>query len=217
MQKYLIIILFFLSTSNLFGQCVFDDLFELKIGLSKFKAINVLNLKENVSDLREVYSAWDNFGYLKNDSVFLSQVNYKYKANGCLKNNDNQVILKFADDKLYKIDLKTWFKPDEFKNCVELYNGMLILLGYDFQYSDQFTIKTENSIEQIGEGRFLYKNRDEKSKKKFEKISISYKIEYETVWNNNENKMIKTGKIDRYILEISLINCKETKLDTRGY
>jgi len=220
MKKLLIlmIVLGLYSNINTFGQCSTDLLFPVSIGMSKFQTINTLNLNENVYEVKDWLNYWSHLEYLSGDSVYTSEVYFKFKAHNCIKSNDNIVFLNFADNKLYKMTFAIWFQPKDFNKCLENYNQILESLKKEFPVYDEY-ISYNNTItkEQTGEGFWLYKNEEEKHYDKFEQIAIGYNIEYEMKWNEYSQEAFKTGNIEKYVLNISYVNCKDTKRDRRGY
>jgi hypothetical protein len=217
-QIILIIVFGLYSNIKVCGQCNTDYLFPVNINMSKFQAINSLNLKDNICEVKNVLNYWSHPDYLKGDSVYNSQVNFKYKTHSCIKSNENVVLLNFADMKLYKMILRIWFKPEDFNKCLENYNQILESLKMEFPVYNEYIYYTDTTTkEQEGEGYWLYKSEEEKHKDKFEQGSIGYNIEYEENRSGYTKEWYKTGNIDKYLLEIIFINCKETKLDRRGY
>ncbi|MFM1893582.1 MAG: hypothetical protein RIQ90_748 [Bacteroidota bacterium] len=205
-----------LSSTSIYGQCLTNDLFPVRHGMTKFQAINTLNLQDNVYEVQDFLNYWSHPEYLEGDSVYDSQVNYKIMTHGCIKNYDNIVLMSFADQKLYEITLRIWFKPKDFDKCLENYNQVLESLKKEFPYYGGFISRNQEN-EQVGEGYWLHKSEEDKKKAKFEKVSVGYSIEYETKWSDYSKKMYKTGNIDKYLLEISYVNLEGTKLDRRGY
>jgi len=217
-KTILILILGVYVNIHVFGQCITDNLFPLDIGVSKFQAINTLNLKNNIFEVKDFLNYWSHPDYLNGDSVYSSQVNFKYKTHDCLKSTDNDVLLSFTDKKLYRMTLKIYFKPENYDKCLENYNQILASLKKEYPVYDGFYSYNDTiTKEQTGEGYWLYKNEEEKHADKFEQISISYTMEYEEKWSSYSKEYYKTGKIDQYVIKVSFVNCKGTKLDKRGY
>lgn len=212
----IIIAINMLFVAQVFSQCKIDDLFPLSNGMTKFQVINSLNLMENIYEVKDLFNYWDHPKYLKGDSVYYSQVNFRYRTNTCLKSSDNIVLLVFSDQILYQMTLRIWFKPADLKKCLENYTQILESLKNEFPVYSTF-ISRNKEKEQVGEGFWLYKSEDEKYNNKFEEASIGYGIEYELKLSADNLTMYKTGSIDRYKLEISYVNLKDTKLDRRGF
>jgi hypothetical protein len=215
--RILLLAVWTLSNSQGSGQCSLDKLFPVKVGISKFQAINTLNLQNNISEVRDLLNYWSQPDYLKGDSIFESQVNFKFKTHTCVHNTNNIVLLSFADKKLYKITLRIWFKPNEFNQCLVNYDQILESLKIEYPYYKHFISSNRETDEQIGEGFWMYRSQEEEYKDKFEMISIEYKMEHEIIWNKYTDEMVKTGTIDKYLLEITFVNLKNTKFDSRGY
>jgi hypothetical protein len=192
MKKQTILFTIFLlySTFKVNGQCNTDNLFPVKIGMKKYQVINSLNLKDNVYEIKDLYNLWDKKDYLKGDSIYRSQVNFKFSSHPCIKSSDNVAILKFADQKLYQITFRIWFDPKDFSTCLENYNQILETLKKEFPFYKSSNVYGIGD-EQIGEGYWLYKSKEEMKKSKFEGINIQYTIEYEQKWNQTTKKMIE--------------------------
>lgn len=185
--------------------------------MTKFEVINKLNLQEDISEIEDFMNYWDTYEYMENDSFYHSQVNFKTKVSECVKSNDNRILLTFADHKLYKLTLRIWFKPEDYNLCLANYNELFETIQNEFPYAFKFSTKDDESGEQVGEGYWLYKTEEDKKKKKFQEVLIEYAFEYEKIYDKYEEVWRKTGKIKNYILEISFVDLKETKLDKRGY
>ena len=219
MKRFIILIIVFglLSSIETLGQCYTDLLFPVKVEMSKFQAINTLNLQENVYEVKDALNYWNHPEYLDGDSIYYSQVNFKFRKHNCIKSTDNIVLLSFADQKLYQLTLRIWFMPKDFDECLANYNQILESLKMEFPYYNGFITSNKETDEQIGEGFWMYKSEEEKHKDKFEEVSIGYKIKYEKKWSEYYKELYKTGNIDKYLLEITFSNLKDTKLDRRGY
>jgi hypothetical protein len=194
-----------------------DDLFPVRHGMSKFRALNTLNLQSDVYEIEDFIAVnrWKKIDYLGGDSAYYAQVNYKIRTHRCVAGYDNIVLVSFTDDKLYRIHLKTWFRPSDYRKCLENYDQLVKSIKSHFPFFEQFATTNNETGEQVGEGCWLRKSEADWEKMKIREISVSYGIEYE--WNYRSYPARKTGNIDRYILEIEYTNLEGTKLDRRGY
>lgn len=180
--------------------------------------MTILNLQPDIYEIENAYNEWEGWQeYLKGDSVFKSRVTYKYKTNSCVnsESDDNSVELSFVDDKLYKMELEISFKPNILNKCLENYHQVFESLKKAFPISYPKTIyKDDSKKEQIGEGYSLYKKDINFTKPiKFEEAEVEYRVKYEYDYKISK----ETSTIKYYVLEITYVNLKGTKLDNRGY
>lgn len=205
MKKQTILLLIFglYSTCKVCGQCVTDSLFPGKIGMTKFKIINALSLKDNIYELEEFLNYWVPSKYIKGDSINESQVNFKFGKHQCIKSSDNVCLLSFSNDSLNSMEIKIWFDPKDFKKCLENYNQIFESLKNEFHFHEDFNSYNETK-EQIGEGYFLYHSVKERHKEGSEMVSIGYEIEYVKKWDVKTKQIIKTVNIDKYLLTINI-------------
>ena len=187
---------------NVYCQCNTNELFQVKHGMTKFQSINILNLNDNVINIEDIRNYWRHPDHLNGDSIYFSQVNFRIKSHNCVKSNENIVLLSFEDHRLTKITLRIWFEPENLNNCLLNYNLILESLKKEFPFYERTSITNPETNEQIGEGYWLFDSLESK-KEMLIKVKIDYCLEYEMKWNSNTKESYKTGKIDRYSLDIS--------------
>jgi hypothetical protein len=220
------ILLILISIFQLIGivksQCSYDDIFQVEHGISKFKATTTIASKGNIKEDKQanLYSInrWYKPDYLKDDSVFYASVFYEYLYHSCFKGNENELMLKFVDDKLYKIVITLKYSNTDFEKCLENYNLIISIFKQQFPYWSEFVRTNDKTKEQIGEGYWFYPLSDEeKDNIKIEELSIGYEIIYELKWNDFNKEFYRTGNVENYSIEIEYINLKGTKLTNEGY
>lgn len=205
MNRLIIILIIIGSTLKTYSQCSVNELFPVHHGMSKFEAINTLNLQDNIYEVIDLLNYWSHPDYLEGDSLYHSQVNYKIRTHPCVNSYDNGVHMSFLDHKLYSLTLFISFIPKDYKKCLENYNQILSSLKQEFPYYEKYILNNSETNEQIGEGYSLYKSAKDKNKYNSEEISIEYKIEYEFKWSDNLKTYYKTGNINKYGLQISFV------------
>lgn len=206
-----------------YTQCLFNDIFPVKHGASKFETITSLSVLKNIIDNKEAnknptnFDYWHTPDYLKNDSIFISSFSYKYLYNNCFNGNKSDLFLKFADDKLYYVQNKLTFSEEEFEKCLENYNALVTIFKAKFPFWNEFNRINSKTNEQIGLGlTFFPKSKETRDNVKMERLTISYFIVYETKWNSNLTELYRTGNYT-YIIEIDYVNLKGTKLTSEGF
>jgi len=211
-----------------FEQRPIEDLLFALIGKSKFKVITTLALQTNIKedDYNQYFEGvfedtWDKFDYLKNDSVLRGTLYYEIIDSPSFLSKDIKLNLRFVDDILYKIDINSTFKKENFKSCLNNYYSLTKNFETDFPFAIPFTTTKQNNSkgeEQIGEGFWMYKEVDENGKirvkEKTESLTIGYKLNYK--WKLG-NIALDTNEIDNYTLEIRYVNLLGTKLTREGY
>lgn len=211
-----------LFTVQLFGQCGVSDIFPVKFSMSKFGAINALNLSGYVYEVEEQMSYWRHHDYLP-DSTYYTQIGFQYKMHPCLKGDKVLGFLFFSDNKVYKMTIDVYFKPENFNKCMDNYKLIFNSLKKTFPFISNFTFTSDLTHEQTGEGHHLYKTQAsynntpiEGKHYKVDEMEIGYYIEYESEYVPSKGR-VSTGKIENYLLEIEYVNLNGTKLDNRGY
>jgi len=216
-----------LMTIKTFSQCTVSNIFQFNIGQNKFditKIINSSNKITKVGDPNDPYyyekysNGWKNYGYLKNDSIYISYIKLEHLQDKCFNGNENKINLSLADDFLYEISVIQEYSKDRFEEMMLDYNNYVDILLQEYKYSNTFTTTISETKEKIGEGVSFFKVPIEKrSKIKIEEISISYNINYKTIYSNTSKKNIRTSEVDYYEIKINSVNLKNTKLTNQGF
>lgn len=222
MKTTLTFILILLLTGFVHGQCTYNDIFPVEHGISKFKATtriaSIGNIKEDKQANQYSFARWDKPDYLKGDSVYKSSVFYDYTFHPCFKGDENELYLRFVDDKLYRIEITLTFSNTQFEKCMENYNTLVTILKKQFPYWVENVTTNEETQEQIGEGYWMYPvSDDERDNVKIENISIGYEVEYEIKWSDYKKQWYRTGNVESYKIEIEYVNLRGTKLTNEGF
>ncbi|MDE0471420.1 MAG: hypothetical protein OXH57_05720 [Ekhidna sp.] len=225
MKTTLTFILIIILTGFVHGQCSYNEIFPVEHGISKFKAItriaSIGNIKEDKQANQYYFARWDKPHYLKGDSVYESSVFYDYTLHPCFKGNENELYLRFVDDKLYKIRITLTFSHAQFEKCMENYNTLVAIFKNEFIDWTQFvrSIRSNDvTKEQIGEGYWFYPTTEEnRDKIKLNYLAIGYEVEYEMKWSDYKKEWYRTGNVDKYVIEIKFINLKGTNLTNERY
>ncbi len=171
--------------------------------MSKFQAMNALNSNSNVYGVTNLGKYWDHPDYLKGDSVFRTQVNFKFKTHNCISGDSHILRAAFVDDYLYEVELQIDFQKSDLEKCVENYHQILQALQREYSYYEEFVSQLTEFPEQVGEGFRLYKSETERNKSQYEFARIEYEL-------------VGSG-IEGYRLTVHFGNLKGTKLDRRGF
>jgi uncharacterized protein YlxP (DUF503 family) len=171
------------------AQCSTDFLFPVKLGTTKYQAINSLNLIDNIIDLR-----------FEDERIIC-----KYRTHNCIIVSDHVVVLNFANNILYNMSIGIFFEPKNLKGCLENYTQILNSLKNEYPVSIDF-ISYNDTIheEQIGEGYWFYES--EKDTDKIYKASIEYGFEFEWKWNNLLGRNVESKNVASYRLSIEINN-----------
>lgn len=211
-------------TSFRLSQCYFKDFFPVKHGLSAFKAsiaiASIKNLKvdEEKNKYSNIFNRWKKFDYLNGDSVFLSELNYDYIFHDCLKSSDNDLELRFVDDKLYKIIIRSSFPKTRFEESIESYNSLITIFKNNFMDWEPREWFNGETHEQLSEGYVFYPTtKENRNKLKVEELRIDYSLIYERKYNAINGEYYTTGDVSYYVVQIEYVNLKGTKLTSEGY
>ena len=206
------------------AQCTFQKIFPVEHGISKFKATttiaSVKYIKEDIeaNQFMGNFKSWKKFDYLKGDSVYKSSIFYDYLYQDCLRGDENELMLSFVDDKLYKIYITLNFSNKKFENFIENYNSLVLIFKDIFPDWEQFETKDDATKEQTGLGYWFYPTlKDKRDFVKLENLSIEQTVEYEMGHNADKTKYFRTSNVDKYVIEIIYMNLKGTKLTNEGF
>ena len=201
------------------SQCTFEKIFPVKHGMSIFKATTTIAYLKDIKEDKEenkysgIINYWNKPDYLNGDSVFKTSLYYDYLYHDCFKGDENKLLLRFVDDKLYKILITLTFSNSKFEKCMENYNTLVAIFKKHFVDWEKINISNNTPAEQIGEGYWFYPTtKNKKDDVKIENASIEYEIEYEKEWNDFKKEYYQTGNVKKYILEIGFVNLAGTKL-----
>ena len=206
-----------LASHLLHSQCKLNDLFPWNIGATKFQVVKQLNLNSVINEVFEFPGRWEDMGYLSNDSIYKVQVSTGYTFHPCLGGRENYISLVFCDDKLYTMSLRVMFEPRELDECLSLYETICSCFMVDFPYKQDVVSLDSKREEQIGEGAEFYKSEQWLGAKKPWKATVDYSARYESIWDSFQKTFVSSGKIEKYVLNIDFTDCRQTKLDSRGY
>lgn len=223
MKKVISLILLSLSL-NSYSQCTLSNIFPFNLGQNKFEITKILNSPICIGKLTDLYfvdrygNGWTKYDYLKNDSIYKINIKLNQKQNECFNGNENIVWLSLADDKLYEISTIQEYSKDRYNEMLVDFNNYLGVFRKIYPYSYSFDISTSGTNEKIGEGFDFFKvPTDKRNKVKIERVSVTYKIKYKSVYNLNTKKFINTSEIESCEINIQTVNLKGTKLTSQGF
>jgi hypothetical protein len=219
-----IFILFLITSLKSFSQCNLSTIFPYDFGQNKFDLTQLISLnssltKHKLDDAALAYNnGWRKYDYLKNDSIYRVNIILDHKKDECFNGNENIVYLQLADDKLYRINILQQYSKDRYEEMLADYKRYINLFLDEYPYDNFFKLLNSNTNEKIGEGADFFKVPKEKRNLiKSEKVSISYNIEYKTVYDRYDQKSVTTSEVNYYEIEITNLNLKGTKLTNKGY
>lgn len=126
--------------------------------------------------------------------------------------------MKFADDRLYSINISIKFSRSDFANCKKNYDKFVSIFKSHFVDWIENVETNEYTKEQIMEGYWFYKDKAANvDRTKLNQLTIGQSIEYEKKWNSYNNECELTGQIENYVIEIDFIDLGVTKLTNQGY
>ncbi|MBA4276232.1 hypothetical protein [Flavobacterium sp.] len=223
MKKVILIIVLFTSL-NSYSQCTLLNIFPFNFGQTKFEITKILNSPNSIGKLTDLNfinqygNRWTKYDYLKNDSIYKTDVKLNHIQDECFNGNKNIIWLSLADDKLYEISTVQEYSKDRYNEMLEDYNNYLNAFKKTYPYKNSFTTFTSDTHEKIGEGVSFYKVPiGQRNKVKIEEVSISYNIKYKSVYNSYDKKFISTSEMESCKIEIKIVNLKGTKLTNQAY
>lgn len=226
MKKTALVFLLFISIKT-FSQCTISDLFPFEIGQSKFDITKIINSSSKISKVgnpNDTYSyekynnGWEKYDYLKNDSIYSSYIKLIHLQDKCFNGNENRINLTLADDWLYKISVSQEYSQDRYEEMMSDYNNYIEMFLQEYQYTNTFTTSNSKTNEKIGEGVSFFKiPREKRNKIKIEDVSISYIINYKSIYDSPSKKFVTTSEVDYYVIKIESVNLKNTKLTNQGF
>jgi len=204
MSKSILIFIFILSNSALLyaqdtSNCGFEVLFNIKAGMSKGEAMDLLG-KDYQANLvtRELEKLAPYQG--STDSIVNERLIYTRDVTPCFNGANTKVQLEFADNVLFKAYISTTYPKTSYEDMMANFNSLKKVIKAKWTYEKEIKISGENML---GFGYDYTKTK--KTTAKPEKISLHY-IDYET---NNPTS--------NYILEVLWANLKNTKMNSSNY
>lgn len=226
-MKKTILAFFLFMTIKTFSQCTLSNMFPFKIGHNKFDITKIINSSDKISkvgDPNDPYyyekynNGWKKYNYLKNDSIYSSYIKLEHQKDKCFNGNENKINLSLTDDWLYDISIIQKYSKDRYEEMMLDYNNYIDIFLQEYKYSNTFSTSISETKEKIGEGLSFFKVPIEKrSNIKIEEISISYIINYKTIYNSSSQNFVRTSEVDYYEIKINSVNLKNTKLTNQGY
>jgi hypothetical protein len=218
-MKPITLTILYILTSIVFchSQCTFENMIPLNFGTSKFSAITEIaslkNLKQKKHEnqqyedfMNSFRQRWEKYHYLKGDSVYMVWLEYEYIYNDCFKGENNELLLYFADDKLYEMRFILSFSSDNLEKCIENYNNLITIFKINFSTFSKFSYLDNVTSEQTGEGYKFYPTlNDKRDYGKINRLKISYNMVKDTKYSQS-----------RYTIEIEYCNFKGTRLINEG-
>lgn len=223
MKKVIFLIVLSLSL-NSYSQCTLSNIFPFNLGQTKFEITKTLNLPNTIEKLTDLYfndrygNGWTKYDYLKNDSIYKTNIKLNHKQDECFNGDENIVWLSLADDKLYQISTIQKYSKDRYNQMLMDFKNYLDVFTKIYPFSNSFSMSTSDTNEKIGEGVRFYKDPIEKRNRvKIEEIRVSYTIKYKSIYNTDTKKFISTSEIESCAIEIETVNLRGTKLTSQRF
>lgn len=209
---------------NNYSQCTLSNILPFNLGQTKFDITKILNLSNYGEKWTDLYNnnrydnGWQKYDYLKNDSIYKTVIKLNRQQDKCFNGNENIVYLSLADDKLYEVSIVQEYSKDRYHEMLADFNNFIDVFKKLYPYSYSFTTSISDTNEKIGEGVAFYKvPKEKRSNIKIEKVSVSYRIQYKSVYNTDSGKFISTSEIESCKINIETVNLKGTKLTNQRY
>ena len=218
-MKTILIFVFLINSIFSIAQCNYNFLLSSKMGSSLYDTYNSLQLnKFTIQVTKDSYKYWEKLDYLNGDSVFRSQINLELR-NPCDCGNETiDAHYLFADDMLYRIEITIHIPKNQYLQGFALYKKFIedVKLENYYKYNWTGSIKNKDektrSEEKIGEFVSFCTSEMEAYSCKYSSVEISFKQEYS--WSQYTHTH---GDISEYIIQLSKVNLKFTKLTCKGF
>lgn len=201
------------STSQ--AQCKFDELIPFDFGITKFSASErgqELDLSHPEYRSYQMSSGWKREKYMKNDSVYFSQLVLDLERNSCFVGVESSFDLNFADDRLYKIVLTLRFGRTEYSRMQEELKNLVEILKTKYPNVEKYVETDKKTKEQLSSGYKLgLKSNLNPAKPNFATIT------YRPVFVSSGDPNRSSNEVDFYRVEIILVDLRGTKYTVEGY
>ncbi len=169
-MKKIILFILLLTAKTALSQCNLENIVPVKLGMTKFDARNAINATNNY--YKEPYAeAFEtpitiypkSLGGLSVKKEVLSYVN---KNNFCFYSKKMELMLRFLDDVLYKVEFSSEFTESEYNNFINQFQKITNLLDNLYsKYKENW--ETTNSGDKVGQSNVYLLSNDNKNYHRF--------------------------------------------------
>jgi hypothetical protein len=216
MMKRLLLLIHFICLSNYsIGQLNLEDIFPIKLGCSKFEALEAMGKLKNIvqefpfKDMPSIKeNEWVKFDYLKGDSVYISVLHFEDKRGiwGRQGKLSPSWILSFVDDRLYKFRYSLYYGGDNDKWESD-FILLKAILDKSFILSTNTVIKRQDTMEQMGKGiKYFDKLENQRNPNKPNYYEIEKTL-----------NIISIESSGLHYIDVIHVNCEGTKLMKNSY
>lgn len=186
-----------------FSQCSKDQLFPFKHLASRFEITKQLMLDDNFHNLKELYNI------TLDNSIQSSELQVFSNVYRCLNGYENELRFQFEDDKLYNVVVKSFFPPEDLKSCFSNFNQLVKHIEKEYPLKNH--LEKVSDGKQIGESIAFWKTEKDKSRDYCKVLNVNYYIEYKLVYDDSKQRFVRSGEIEKCVVEISYLNSVGTK------
>lgn len=158
------------------SQCTLETIVPVKLGMTKFDARNAINATNRF--YKEPYAAAFETPMtiypksLNGQPVKKEVLSYTSTENYCFTSKKMQLLLKFLDDVLYKIEFSSEFSENEYNSCLNQFLKVSKLLDNLYsKYKENW--ETTNDGDKVGQSNVYLLNKDNK---KYHTFSIGFTL-----------------------------------------
>src|ERR1017187_8267145 len=144
MKKLIFVMwIYFAISVKVSGQCPISEMFPFKLSINPYEAIKIVNEAGLCYSNIETYgggNGWKRHSYLKADSVYIKQICYSISCPCFAQDSSAVVWLTFADERLYVVRYKLYFKASEYSKAIAQYHQLIDSMGAFYTYRKASTI-----------------------------------------------------------------------------
>ena len=177
--------------------CQFERLFTVEPGMNMPSAIAQLQKNSKITLLKQMSDKFKPYSKAGGDSILHETVIYRIDSNECLKGGNNSIKFEFADGKLYKAFLETYYGQNDYADMMANFDFLHKEILKHWKYEKEIRLDGETVQ---GFGYNFYKTLDKKAK-----LDMCT-LQYVKISGSNPGN-------DKYVLEILWANLNNTRME----
>lgn len=210
---FFIIFLCLMFPSRTESQCLFQDLFPIEMGMTRFEVMKTLLNNSSFLKITDQHQYWyKSEDSSINDSILVDKIFFEFKHCPCFSGFGNSGFVFLSNDKLYLISYTVFFEPEKSSNGMSYYNEIINMISKYYSIKIELERKSGRSGKTIGEGYQFFNNLKDIGTSQAEDITVSYLINPKVSWNSKTNSFYDEPEIESFVVEIDFRNLKLTDI-----
>lgn len=178
---------------------------------SEYMSEKVNNDLDNIFDkaFEGIYTGWQQFDNVK-DSIYISEIVAKYDN----LSDDSELLMRFADDKLYKLIMRLEYSPENYNLMKLQYDKIINEASVLYDENKAYTLSDPQTNEKTGE-QIDFLNDLTSSNEKLTLLQVEFKVHF--IFSGEIGNMKKTNNIKGYTIKVLKIDLNGTDLTGKDF